>query len=84
MKDWRHEAACRGAEEPDLWHPAGSTGLALLQIREAKAVCRGCPAMERCAEYALDRRITDGVWGGLSEDERRSILRRRARQRAAS
>lgn len=39
--DWRHRAACLD-EDPELFFPIGNTGPALLQIEEAKAVCRRC------------------------------------------
>lgn len=78
----RPRAACVD-EDPELFFPIGNTGPALLQIEEAKAVCRRCPLMESCLEGALDRNET-GVWGGLSEDERRSLKRRAARKRAAA
>ncbi|WP_217240102.1 WhiB family transcriptional regulator [Streptomyces sp. AC555_RSS877] len=70
-------------EDPELFFPIGNTGPALLQIEEAKAVCRRCPLMESCLQGALDRNEL-GVWGGLSEDERRSLKRRAARKRAAA
>ncbi|MFM9812817.1 WhiB family transcriptional regulator [Streptomyces scabiei] len=79
--DWRHQASCR-VEDPELFFPIGDTGPALLQIEEAKAVCRRCPVIERCLQWALESGQEAGVWGGLSEAERRSIRRRSARQRA--
>ncbi|MET9804664.1 WhiB family transcriptional regulator [Streptomyces sp. NPDC006368] len=77
--DWRHRAACRD-EDPDLFFPIGSTGMALLQVEEARSVCRRCPVMERCGTWALENNQEHGVWGGLSEEERRQLKRRRARQ----
>ena len=68
--DWRHRAVCR-EEDPELFFPIGNTGPALLQIEEAKAVCRRCPVMEQCLQWALESGQDSGVWGGLSEDERR-------------
>jgi WhiB family redox-sensing transcriptional regulator len=79
--NWRNRAACR-TEDPDLFFPVGATGPAIVQTREAKAVCRRCPVMETCLQWALDTNQDTGVWGGLSEDERRS-LRRRERRAAA-
>ncbi|MFF7250015.1 WhiB family transcriptional regulator [Embleya sp. NPDC008237] len=79
--DWRHVAACRD-EDPELFFPIGNTGPALLQIEEAKAVCRRCPVMEICLGWALESGQDAGVWGGLSEDERRALKRRAARNRA--
>ncbi len=81
--DWRHNAVCR-EEDPELFFPIGNTGPALLQIEEAKAVCRRCPVMEQCLQWALEAGQDDGVWGGLSEDERRAMKRRAARIRARS
>ncbi|WP_225801762.1 WhiB family transcriptional regulator [Streptomyces sp. NK15101] len=43
----------------------------------AKAVCFGCPVQAECLAYALDRRVEHGVWGGMTERERRALLRRR-------
>jgi WhiB family redox-sensing transcriptional regulator len=79
--DWRHRAACRD-EDPELHFPIGSSGPALLQIAEAKTVCRRCPSVSPCLSYALETGQDFGVWGGLSEDERRALKRRNARTRA--
>ncbi|MGD9482875.1 WhiB family transcriptional regulator [Streptomyces sp. TRM70308] len=80
--DWRERSACR-EEDPELFFPIGSTGSAALQIEEAKAVCRRCPVMETCLQWARDRGEDAGVWGGLSEDERRAMKRRASRTRTA-
>ncbi len=79
--NWQTRAACTG-ESAELFFPTGATGPALLQIEEARAVCRRCPVMDTCGDYALEQNMTDGVWGGLTEDERRAIKRRDARLRA--
>jgi WhiB family redox-sensing transcriptional regulator len=47
-------------------------------------VCSHCPVTEYCLQYALDTNQDSGVWGGLSEDERRALKRRAARARRAS
>jgi len=65
-------AACRD-EDPELFFPVGKTGPALLQIEEAKEVCRRCEVVEACLRWALETGQDAGVWGGMSEDERRSI-----------
>ncbi|MFD5074107.1 WhiB family transcriptional regulator [Streptomyces sp. NPDC058371] len=75
MENWRDAAACRSVD-PDLFFPVGTTGPALLQIQEAKAVCRGCPVRDACLQWALDTGQTIGVWGGTSENERRALKRR--------
>ncbi|RCH65586.1 WhiB family transcriptional regulator [Streptomyces sp. SDr-06] len=79
--DWRHQASCR-EEDPELFFPIGTTGPALVQIEEAKAVCRyRCPVREQCLRWALASGQDEGVWGGLSADERRLIKRRAALRR---
>ncbi|MGW4597009.1 WhiB family transcriptional regulator [Streptomyces sp. NPDC004457] len=80
---WRQDGACT-REDPDLFFPIGNTGPALLQIEEAKAVCRTCPVLQRCASWALETGEAHGVWGGMSETERRRIKRRAARKRATN
>jgi len=47
------------------------------ETREAKLICQSCPVRTECLAYALERRITDGTWGGLSETEIRGIIRAR-------
>jgi WhiB family redox-sensing transcriptional regulator len=81
--DWRHRAICRD-EDPELFFPVGNSGPALLQIAEAKAVCQRCPVTSECLAWALETGQDAGVWGAMSEDERRSLKRRRARARARS
>ncbi|PFG19171.1 WhiB family transcriptional regulator [Serinibacter salmoneus] len=80
--DWRHEAACL-TEDPELFFPIGNTGPALAQIDEAKAVCQRCTVSDQCLKWALETGQDSGVWGGLSEDERRALKRRTARARRA-
>lgn len=74
MDDWRHWAACL-TQDPELFFPAGTTGTAVHQIQQAKAVCRRCPVQQQCLQWALDYREDAGVWGGLSEEERHNIRR---------
>lgn len=78
--DWRHRAACLD-EDPELFFPVGNTGPAALQIAVAKAVCRRCDVTDACGQWALDTGQDSGVWGGLAEEERRTIRRRNATQR---
>jgi len=81
MSDWRHRSACRH-EDPELFFPIGNTGPALVQIEEAKKVCNRCEVKNECLAWALESGQDAGVWGGLSEDERRAMKRRAARHRA--
>jgi WhiB family transcriptional regulator, redox-sensing transcriptional regulator len=75
---WRDRAACLD-EDPELFFPIGNTGLALLQIEEAKAVCRRCEVVDVCLKWAVEFGQDAGVFGGLSEDQRRALKRRDAR-----
>ena len=77
---WRDRAACLD-EDPELFFPIGNTGLALLQIEEAKAVCRRCEVVDICLKWAVELGQDAGVFGGLSEDQRRALKRRDARAR---
>ena len=81
--DWRHRAACRD-EDPELFFPVGTSGPALLQIAEAKAVCHRCTVASNCLAWALESGQDAGVWGGMSEDERRALKRRASRTRQRS
>ncbi|MPZ89061.1 MAG: WhiB family transcriptional regulator [Nitriliruptorales bacterium] len=78
--DWRQRAACL-SEDPELFFPVGTTGPALDQVERAKQVCRRCEVVEACLESALGTNQDAGVWGGMSEDERRTLRRSRQRRR---
>lgn len=69
-EDWTTRAAC-GDEAPDSLFVSGAAQ------HRAKTVCRGCPVRTECLADALDNRVEFGVWGGLTERERRALLRRR-------
>lgn len=68
---WVKAAACKA--DPDAMFPTSNEG----EIEYAKAYCRTCPILELCGQWALEHREEYGVWGGLSEAERRTIHRRR-------
>ena len=74
---WQGYANCLGVD-PDLLFPELGAS-----TREAKEVCRGCVVQEACLEYALANGEKFGIWGGMSERERRRIRRQRALIRAA-
>ena len=80
--DWRHQAACL-AEDPELFFPIGNTGPALVQVDDAKAVCRRCTVTDDCLSWAISTGQDAGVWGGMSEDERRAFKRRTMGARTA-
>ena len=83
IMDWRENAACLTAD-PELFFPVGNTGPAVDQIERAKAVCARCTVTDMCLQYAMNSNQDHGVWGGLSEDERRALKRRAARARRAT
>lgn len=73
-RDWRDDARCRDMDG-ELFFPVGTTGLALIQIEQAKAVCQACPASSACLKWAIDTGQEFGVWGETSEEERRAMRR---------
>jgi WhiB family redox-sensing transcriptional regulator len=70
---------CNYSVDPDLFFPERGAS-----TREAKEVCRGCVVREDCLEYALVNGEKFGIWGGMSERERRRLRRQRALARRAS
>jgi WhiB family redox-sensing transcriptional regulator len=71
-RSWQSQANCLGVD-PDLFFPERGAS-----TREAKTVCRACVVRTECLEYALINGEKFGIWGGLSERERRRIRRQRA------
>ncbi len=70
VEDWAPRAACR-ATQPDQLFVRGA------EQNKAKQLCGGCPVRTECLAEALDNQIEWGVWGGMTERERRALLRRR-------
>jgi len=67
-----------------LFFPIGTTGQALVQIDQAKAVCETCPVKGPCLQFALATNQDSGIWGGTTEEDRRKLRRAYvARQKAA-
>jgi WhiB family redox-sensing transcriptional regulator len=77
--DWRHRARCRYVD-PELFYRVGTTGPAEAQVQSAKAICTLCTVREDCLQWALDTAQDAGVWGGLSEEERRAMRRGQRRR----
>jgi WhiB family redox-sensing transcriptional regulator len=80
LAEWWSLAACQSAD-PDLFFPISGGGPALGQVARAKAVCTACPVRCDCLRYALAAGPLQGVWGGLTEDERRLLRQREAKAR---
>lgn len=68
---WMREGDCLGADA-ELFYPGQGEDTA-----PAKAICRTCPVKETCAEHAIVTAEKYGIWGGLSEKERRRERRAR-------
>lgn len=71
---WKDQAACRGMD-PDVFFPGRGDRAGVVK---AKQICAGCPVVEECREYAFARGEKHGIYGGLSEFDRRRIRRRRS------
>lgn len=72
---WQNEAECLGLD-PEMFHPDPES---ISDADEAKQICVRCPVQQTCLDYALARNEKEGIWGGLTEKERRRIIRHRRR-----
>jgi len=70
IADWTSRAACKESDPDELFVQGAAQN-------RAKLICRGCVVRTECLADALDNRIEFGVWGGMTERERRTLLRRR-------
>jgi WhiB family redox-sensing transcriptional regulator len=70
IADWTSRAACKDTDPDELFVQGAAQN-------RAKLICRGCCVRTECLADALDNRIEFGVWGGMTERERRALLRRR-------
>lgn len=77
---WREKAAC-SKEDPELFFPTGVNGYSEKIVDQAKAICRTCPVADECLSYAMDHDEDYGIWGGLTENQRRDLKRRAMRER---
>ena len=70
LMDWSKDARCRTADPDELFVQGAAQN-------RAKAMCMGCPVRTECLADALDNRVEFGVWGGMTERERRALFKRR-------
>jgi WhiB family transcriptional regulator, redox-sensing transcriptional regulator len=74
IEAWKEDGRCRGLGErvTIVFYPerGGNT-------KEAKAICKKCPVKQTCLDYALENNMTDGIWGGMTEGERKRLKRQR-------
>jgi WhiB family redox-sensing transcriptional regulator len=82
LADWKKKAACAGYPNSLFFPPSDA---ATTRVEKAKAVCATCQVGEECLEYALETNQRAGIWGGATEDERKSLRRKwmAARRRSA-
>jgi WhiB family transcriptional regulator, redox-sensing transcriptional regulator len=74
-RTWQHRAACRGPESSLFFPPTYAERRDERDAREgrAKAICAICPVRAECLEYAVRVGEQHGIWGGLTEAERRVL-----------
>ncbi|MFV0495734.1 WhiB family transcriptional regulator [Mycobacterium sp.] len=65
---WVSQALCRTTDPDDLFVRGAAQ-------RKAAVICRHCPVMQECAADALDNKVEFGVWGGMTERQRRALLK---------
>jgi WhiB family redox-sensing transcriptional regulator len=76
IDDVAGQIPCRQA--PDLFFPEGGTGTAAMDAKMAKKACQSCPVLTMCATYAIRHREEDGIWGGMSYNDRKEIWSKNA------
>ena len=69
--EWMKDGNCRGFD-PEFFHPKRGQA-----VEHIKAVCKDCPVLDPCRKMALEDHTLRGVWGGLSESQRRDYRQRR-------
>ncbi|MGO9874314.1 MAG: WhiB family transcriptional regulator [Acidimicrobiia bacterium] len=72
---WEVRAACRGSESVSFVSPLAGESTSQRRTREATAtrICSECPVKRECLDYAMRVREPFGIWGGLTEAERRQL-----------
>lgn len=73
-ESWSEEAACQGLDI-DIFFSSDDG-----EQKQALELCRACPVQRECLRYAIDQREMYGIWGGMTESERRGIIRDRRRR----
>lgn len=74
-RDWASRGSCRASDPDELFVQGAAQN-------RAKAVCMGCVVRTECLADSLDNRVEFGVWGGLTERERRALLKKRPNVRS--
>ena len=74
QEDWMLEGGCANSDS-DIFFPVGSSMKAMKKVNAAKLICAECPVINECLDYAIRTNQDSGIWGGTTEDERKSIRR---------
>ncbi|HZG95329.1 MAG TPA: WhiB family transcriptional regulator [Mycobacteriales bacterium] len=78
--EWQLLGLCRGADASTFFLPEGERGpRKARRERAAKEICRQCPVIDHCREFAIATREPYGVWGGMTPEEREELIRHRSR-----
>ncbi|MFJ6695323.1 WhiB family transcriptional regulator [Streptomyces sp. NPDC091272] len=72
---WQREALCVDAD-PEVFFPVGASETADTEELRAKRICAQCAVRLRCRQWAMDHKVPEGIWGGLSARERRALAAR--------
>ena len=76
--EWQYEGECNNHDPEIFFLPYGARmSDKRKRIQEAKKICGTCVVVEKCLTFAIETEQEFGVWGGLSEEERRVIIRRK-------
>jgi WhiB family redox-sensing transcriptional regulator len=78
---WRWAAVCAQTDPEPFFPEKGANGN---QIAQAKDVCASCPVQALCLDWAIDHHERYGIWGGMTDLERRREAKRRNQRRAAA
>ncbi|WP_152203610.1 WhiB family transcriptional regulator [Georgenia thermotolerans] len=76
-RTWMEDGLCATSSTPDAWYPERN-----YPSHKAQRLCDGCPVIDQCGEWALTVQEEWGIWGGLTEEDRRAILRTRRKRSA--
>ena len=76
--DWQRKGLCRDMDSSLFFHPERERGEARTKRENrAKAICQQCPVIVQCRQHALATRELYGIWGAMTEHERRLALEHR-------
>ena len=81
VKDWKEHAACAGYPNSVFFPGPEASGP---EVERAQAICAQCPVAQECLMYAFETNQRSGVWGGKTEEQRKSLRRKWLAERRRS